>query len=207
MLICYLMLQNSLLSRGDPLLNLASHVAQQKTPTPAHTGTAYESHLASQPHTPRKAHDSSYFGSPYSVQYSSPSAAPDFLPTPNRRGQLADQPSTPLRAAAVADGGPPSSRRRLGLVGVASPLAATPQSQPSAPGFDVQTASLNRLGDALPASPMSAGCYRTDRGDVLATPRSGRYAAADSTYQPITPSCIDYQVGSPVGNVTCVRNL
>ena len=197
-----------MLSRGDPLLNLTSQVPQQK---PAHTGPLYQSNPISQPQTPRKAHESSYFGSSYAnpgSPYASPVTAPGFLPTPQRGGMHADQPSTPLRAAAVANGGgaTPASRRCLGLagsaVGVSSPLAATPHAvvaQPAA-GFEFQTASLSRFGDPFPTSPMSstASYYSTDRADVLRTPRSDQYATGDSGYQPMTPSCVDYQINSPV---------
>lgn len=190
-----------MLARGDPLFNIASPAPQQK---PAHTGPPYESNPISQPQTPRKAHESSYFGSPYvntGSPYASPVTAPGFLPTPQRGGTLADQPSTPLRAATVANGGgaTPSSRRCLGLagyaVGVSSPLAATPHAQPAA-GYEFQTASLSRFGDPLPASPMSAtaGFYNTDQGDVLGTPMCDRYSTADSGYQPVTPSRLSSQV-------------
>lgn len=170
----------------------------------------YESNSAFQPQTPRKAHESSYFGSPCAnagSPYASPVAAPGFLPTPQRGGPPTELPSTPLRASAVAIGGgtTPASRRCLGLaVGVSSPLAATPHGAVAQPasGLEFQTASLSRFGEPLPASPMSAtaGYYggTTDRGDVLGTPRSDQYATGDSGYQPMTPSCVDYQIGSPV---------
>lgn len=207
----YLMLQNSLLSRGDPLLNMTSQVPHQK---PAHTGPLYEGNSVLQPQTPRKAHESSYFSSPYAntaTPYSSPVTASRFFTTPQRGGVHADQPSTPLRAAAVADGvgTTPTSRRCLGFagsaVGVSSPLAATPHAvvaQPAA-GYEFQTASLSRFGDPLPASPMSATAdyYGSERGDVLGTPRSDQYGTADSGYQPMTPSCVDFHIGSPVRNV------
>ena len=194
------------------MLNLTSQVPHQK---PAHSGPVYNTDPLSQPLTPRKAHESSYFGSPYANTrnpYSSPVTTPGFVPTPQRGGMHADQPSTPLRAAAVANSGgtTPTSRRCLGLagsaVGVSSPLAATPHSvvaQPAA-GFEFQTASLSRFAEPLPASPSSAtaGYYSTDRADVLGTPRSEQYGTGDSGYQPMTPSCVDYQISSPVRTPT-----
>lgn len=205
------------MSRGDPLLNLTSQVVQQK---PAHTGPLYESNPVSLPQTPRKAHESSYFGSPYTntgSPYAPAVTTPGFLPTPQQGGLHADQPSTPLRGAAVADGSgrTPTSRRCLGLagsaVGVSSPLAATPHAV-VAPGYEFQTASLSRFGDPLPASPISAtaGYFSaTDRRDVLGTPRSDQYATGDSGYQPMTPSCVDYQIDSPVraGTVTLTTRV
>jgi len=176
----------------------------------------YESNQTSHLQTPRKAHESSYFGSPYAntgSPYASPVTPAGFL---QRGGIHANQPSTPLRAAAVASGGrtTPTSRRRLGLtgsaVGVSSPLAATPDPAvvaQTASGFEFQTASLSRFGDPLPASPMSAtaGCYGTDRhGDVLGTPRSSQYGTGDSGFQPMTPSYLDYHIGSPVWTVVIV---
>jgi len=190
------------------VLNMTSQVPQQK---PAHTGPLYESNSVSQPQTPRKAHESSYFSSPYAntaSPYASPVTAPGFFPTPQRGRMHTEQPSTPLRAAAVANGvgTTPTSRRCLGLagsaVGVSSPLAATPHAvvpQPTA-GYEFQTASMSRFGEPLPASPMSATAsyYSTDRADVLGTPRSDQYGTADSGYQPMTPSCVDFHIGSPV---------